>query len=178
MCRVRGSALSARAPIRRSSEAGTAEQRRAPPSQQQKIRGVGQRARINCRGRIVRCGARCPRAIRAADSGRNAAGAGKAMRAHKRRIGTERSCAIGGRPLSHKRTLLRQRWNGTGVHDDAHRHKGEGESEEAAQQRRSGRAPESAPRIGPAMKGQFHRSRSFSPKTWSYMNNQDDDTVW
>ena len=100
------------------------------------------------------------------------------MRAHKRRIGTERSGAIGGRPLSHKRTLLRQRWNGTGVHDDAHRHKGEGESEEAAQQRRSGRAPESAPRIGPAMKGQFHRSRSFSPKTWSYMNNQDDDTVW
>ena len=85
------------------------------------------------------------------------AGAGKAMRAHKRRIGIERSCAIGGRPLSHKRTLLRQRWNGTGVHDDAHRHKGEGESEETAQQRRSGRAPESAPRIGPAMKGQFHR---------------------
>ena len=89
-----------------------------------------------------------------------------------------RSRAIGARPLSHKRTLFRQRWNGTGVHDDAHRHKGEGESEKAAQQRRSGRAPESAPRIGPAMKGQFHRSRSFSPKTWSYMKNQDDDTVW
>ena len=119
-----------------------------------------------------------PRAIRASGSGRNAAGAGKAMRAHKRRIGTERSRAIGARPLSHKRTLFRQRWNGTGVHDDAHRHKGEGESEKAAQQRRSGRAPESAPRIGPAMKGQFHRSRSFSPKTWSYMKNQDDDTVW
>lgn len=100
------------------------------------------------------------------------------MRAHKRCIGTERPRAIGGHPLSHKRTLFRQRRNGTGVHDDAHRHKGEGESEEAAQQRRSGRAPESAPRIGPAMKGQFHRSRSFSPKTWSYMKNQDNDTVW
>ena len=100
------------------------------------------------------------------------------MRAHKPRIGTERPRVIGGRPLAHKRTLFRQRWNGTGIHDDAHRHKGEGESEEAAQQRRSGRAPESAPRIGPAMKGQFHRSRSVSPKTWSYMKNQADDPVW
>lgn len=91
-------------------------------------------------------------------------GAGKAMHAHKRRIRTERSCAIGARPLSHKRALFRQRRDGTGVHDNAHCHKRERKREKPAQQRGYGRAPKGTPRIGPAMKGQFHRSRSFSHK--------------
>lgn len=100
------------------------------------------------------------------------------MHAHKRRIRTERSCAIGARPLSHKRALFRQRRDGTGVHDNAHCHKRERKREKPAQQRGYGRAPKGTPRIGPAMKGQFHRSRSFSHKTWSYVRRQDNGTVW